>query len=482
MDLSSRHSVCWLRVVWCHVMATRRALVPKLVACYTAICAYRTVDYWARDHRVLAAYTRWIRSPLPSLASRQIHGASSSPREFGTKETRCEMGGCGVEYVGKPEFGPASGMVFSCGYDVSQVGLDVWPERSMHTFTYADKTTGPNDVMVYGKGGRCLGPVKYFRGKILYVNGEVAGDPVGDNGREFALGPSPKTPARQGLYNELQVYYASVQASRLGVLEEIQGRPALAAHNTGQHFLLYLSSRCFEHREAAFDSLSRLAVALGIERPQSGGTCMGQQGNQSQLLTFNGTEHSTRHNWMNNRRLYRRYRFSLTMENAKESGYVTEKILTGFLGGGIPIYYGTTEVFDLFNKEAFIYYDVDNPQPALDQIKHLETHPEAYKEMQLRPMLAPGALEAHFSWRADVGGGMLAQRIRELTFPPAVPVVRQVMGVVVASTACLVVCACLPRGASNNGVITFLRSVVATVVAAQAAFLLLVVMSVFWLD
>ena len=46
------------------------------------------------------------------------------------------------------------------------------------------------------------------------------------------------------------------------------------------------------------------------------------------------------------------------------TGYVSEKILNAFFAGGIPIYYGSLEVFDIFNKRAFVYFDIGNPRCA----------------------------------------------------------------------------------------------------------------------
>ena len=65
------------------------------------------------------------------------------------------------------------------------------------------------------------------------------------------------------------------------------------------------------------------------------------------------------------------FRFMLCMENSKLPGYVTEKIVNAFLSGAVPIYWGTEEIFNLFNKDAFIYYDPKNPQPAIDRILYV---------------------------------------------------------------------------------------------------------------
>ena len=104
------------------------------------------------------------------------------------------------------------------------------------------------------------------------------------------------------------------------------------------------------------------------------------------------------------------------MEHFNSDGYVTEKILMAFMAGCVPIYYGTTEIFDLFNKEAFIFYDIDSPQEALARIAYLESHPDAYNTMMKQPVFAHGddTIREYFSFSEDVGGGYLKNKMREM--------------------------------------------------------------------
>ena len=110
------------------------------------------------------------------------------------------------------------------------------------------------------------------------------------------------------------------------------------------------------------------------------------------------------------------FRFELAMDSKKMDGYVSEKILNAFLSGTVPIYYGTADVFKMFNKDAFIYYDIEDPQPALDRILYLETNRTAYSEVLSQPILADGALEEYFSLSDDVGGGKVKEQIRSMVF------------------------------------------------------------------
>jgi hypothetical protein len=103
------------------------------------------------------------------------------------------------------------------------------------------------------------------------------------------------------------------------------------------------------------------------------------------------------------------------MEHVNHAAYITEKILMAFIGGCIPIYYGSPAVFDIFNEKAFIFYNISDPQPALDQVRALETDKKLYEKMLKEPIAAHGnaTIEKYFSFSDEVGNGVLKRRIRE---------------------------------------------------------------------
>ena len=53
------------------------------------------------------------------------------------------------------------------------------------------------------------------------------------------------------------------------------------------------------------------------------------------------------------------YCFSFAIENCRESGYYTEKILDCFLTGTIPIYWGDPEIETTFDKNGIIFLNKD---------------------------------------------------------------------------------------------------------------------------
>jgi hypothetical protein len=140
-------------------------------------------------------------------------------------------------------------------------------------------------------------------------------------------------------------------------------------------------------------------------------------------------EHHGRGSYIHNPILYSNYQFCLVMENTATPGYITEKIFLAYLGGCIPIYWGTRQVFDVFHHDSFIFYDIDNPQSALDELKMLTINDTAYHAKLQAPILLNGTT----TWRSylslvdddvvednhnddddDGSIGSLKQRIRDM--------------------------------------------------------------------
>ena len=59
--------------------------------------------------------------------------------------------------------------------------------------------------------------------------------------------------------------------------------------------------------------------------------------------------------------LLSKHKFVICFENTKtEDYYITEKLLIAKAAGCVPIYWGTSKCFELFDKNAFLYLDGDN--------------------------------------------------------------------------------------------------------------------------
>lgn len=86
-----------------------------------------------------------------------------------------------------------------------------------------------------------------------------------------------------------------------------------------------------------------------------------------------------------------------------------------YAAGCIPIYYGPETIFDIFNEKSFIFYNISNPQPALDLVKRLEHDLELYDEMMNETIALNGeaTIEEYFSFSDEVGNGVLKKRMRK---------------------------------------------------------------------
>jgi hypothetical protein len=86
--------------------------------------------------------------------------------------------------------------------------------------------------------------------------------------------------------------------------------------------------------------------------------------------------------------VYSNYKFVLAVENTKEQGYITEKIVNAFYSGAIPIYWGCSTINNYFNKNAFI--NVDDFSSYEECVKYVNNLDEAtIQKMSSEPIYNP---------------------------------------------------------------------------------------------
>lgn len=84
----------------------------------------------------------------------------------------------------------------------------------------------------------------------------------------------------------------------------------------------------------------------------------------------------------------RKCKFTLCFESTKHAGFVTEKITDAFFSDTIPVYFGSEEVFTVFNREAFIYCPSrDAFEETVEKIVALDQDDEAYLRMLNQPVI-----------------------------------------------------------------------------------------------
>lgn len=97
-------------------------------------------------------------------------------------------------------------------------------------------------------------------------------------------------------------------------------------------------------------------------------------------------------NWKDSSKIdfQRKCKFTLCFESTKHAGFVTEKITDAFFSETIPVYYGSEEVFTVFNKDAFVYCPSREAfEDTVEKIIALDRDDEAYLRMLNQPIFNP---------------------------------------------------------------------------------------------
>jgi hypothetical protein len=321
------------------------------------------------------------------------------------------------------------GGIFLCGYANYELAQELFPDYASRYkggldsqthqslgFIHPSRPPTADDILLFGMHGPCQGNVTHFPGKVLFTEGEP-------NGRTNM----PKSVTLSGRQRGEDVYQIGMLAdsghsvllfhgawSMMQLDESIW--PTLWDHsrkpiNSGKYKgLMYMNGNCKQHREQAVNRISAIMPVY------HGGRCKGNGAMDPFNPSFQKMPNvpQVRH-WINNRDAYSEYKFCIAMENSLKQHYLSEKIIMAFLAGCIPIYYGSNEVFDIFNKDAFIFYDPRDPVPALKKLQMLISNETAYQEMlHQQPILANGEKTVHdyFSVSDRIGSGYLKNKLR----------------------------------------------------------------------
>jgi hypothetical protein len=126
---------------------------------------------------------------------------------------------------------------------------------------------------------------------------------------------------------------------------------------------------------------------------------------------------ANRKSHFSNYKVYQNYKYCLVMENSNPIGYLTEKLLGAYLGGCLPIYWGSKpDVYQVFNKESFFFWNVENATKSLTKFQELERNETLYRERLQAPVLRNGSqtVRDYFSLTERLGGGYLQEKIHQM--------------------------------------------------------------------
>lgn len=86
------------------------------------------------------------------------------------------------------------------------------------------------------------------------------------------------------------------------------------------------------------------------------------------------------------------FKFMICFENTSSPYYLSEKILNAWLGGTIPIYWGSSKCQEWLNPKAFLYLENDSEEAMnklIKQVIELDNDNERYIAMYNQPLLNP---------------------------------------------------------------------------------------------
>jgi len=372
------------------------------------------------------------------------------------------------------------GRLYACNWE--GIARYMFPDYEfMGKFESETNTADENDILVAAlqPWGRCIdgGDEKTsFAGKILYINAEFIGDPVSKAWNEkqkypiqniYQMGPYPKKRFADKGYEDyheghsIQVYQATLNFFSSIYWDTNSETDTffdpwkqLAEGNGGSHkhqgtpipAIIYIHRHCVSYRQKAAALLAKtfrdIAVSGSnqVEKPSTntknetapssflhyGGDCQVEGGIPVPPAIREGWENKERSQFKSNyKTIYPRYKYCLVMENTKTDGYVTEKLLHALLAGCLPIYYGSKDVYKIFREDAFVYFNVSSPQPALREIRNLENNHTEYLRRTDRslPLLkatfngdklsTAATVDKYFSLFPSIGTGKLCREIHQ---------------------------------------------------------------------
>ena len=94
-------------------------------------------------------------------------------------------------------------------------------------------------------------------------------------------------------------------------------------------------------------------------------------------------------NWLDGSkfRFQKKCKFSLCFESVKHEGFISEKIVEAFYADTIPVYWGSSNVKEIFNPKAFIdISDYPSFDSAIEKILEIDGNDEAYIKMLREPI------------------------------------------------------------------------------------------------
>ena len=94
--------------------------------------------------------------------------------------------------------------------------------------------------------------------------------------------------------------------------------------------------------------------------------------------------------------IIKEYKFMICMENSQVENYWTEKIVNGYIGNTIPIYWGDPNITNIFNSKSFININTLGMEKGIELIKELDSNDTMYNEMYNEPAIISNKYDKYY--------------------------------------------------------------------------------------
>jgi GR25 family glycosyltransferase involved in LPS biosynthesis len=94
--------------------------------------------------------------------------------------------------------------------------------------------------------------------------------------------------------------------------------------------------------------------------------------------------------------IIKEYKFMICMENSQVENYWTEKLVNGYIGNTIPIYWGDPNITDIFNSKSFININTLGVERGIELIKELDSNDMMYNDMYREPAIISNKYDKYY--------------------------------------------------------------------------------------
>ena len=207
---------------------------------------------------------------------------------------------------------------------------------------------------------------------------------------DLAFGHAPEEEVEDANYHRMPFYALTYWNDRQELL-----KPRLERYPWKQwrerQFCEFVYSMPMPEREAFFDILNERERVNAPGRSRNNCAAIGGYATPEEHRQASDCWHGPRLDYA------AQHKFAVSHENSDVPGYVTEKIVSAFLAGCIPLYSGSDYAVKDFNPKAFLHMkDFESPEAMAEEAVRLYRDEEACRAILEEPIFRNNELPPYF--------------------------------------------------------------------------------------